>query len=484
MFGRKRGVGDFSAEIEAHLAAEIERLEEQGLGYQQARAAAHRAFGNVTKAQEWFYESGRWMWWEHFWQDLRYALRSLRKSPGFTFVALLTLALGIGANTAIFSIVDSFLLRPPPVKDPGQLAVLAFRQGNGPLLTQFSIADYGDIRVQASGAFSDMLGFQLSLDGISRRGKADRVLTNYVTSNYFSMLGLKPHLGRLFLPSEGQVPGADAVVVLSYAYWEGQLGGNTSIIGERILVNGRPSTVIGVAPRGFHGLDPAPGVQAFLPLAMLGTYEQGWPADFMTNRILQNLFVLARVRSGVSLAQATAALNVVARRLSAQYPQSDKGLQFSAYAERFARPDPATAPTVMTAAALFLMLVALVLLLACANVANLLLVRASTRQREMAVRAALGAPRVRLIRQLLTESILLAILGGLAGLFLGLWAARAVGSINLGTPVSVPLYFGFDWRIFVYAFGAALVTGILVGLLPALRVSRTKISTALHASGR
>ena len=484
LFHRRAADQELDEELRSHLERQIAANISTGMSQAEARRTAMQEFGGVEQLKEECRDMRHTNYIHDFLHDLRYGLRMLRKSPGFTAIAVLTLALGIGANTAIFGVVDSLLLRPLPVENPNQLTVLAFRQGNGPLLTQFSIADFRDIRSQNTGFFSDMLGFQLGFDGLSLEGKADRALTAYVSGNFFSMLGLKPYLGRLILPSEGETRGADPVIVLSYSYWKAHLGSDQGIIGKRILVNGQPNTVVGVAPQGFYGLYPAPGVEAYLPLAMVSSDEPGWPSDLMVNRILQNLYVVGRLRPGVSLQSAGAALNVTARRLSAQYPESNKGMTLSVCLERFARPDPGTAGTLIKVAALFLALVAMVLLLACANIANLLLVRATGREREMAVRAALGAVRSRLVRQLLTESVLLALLGGLAGLLLGLWGGRAIASIDLHQVVEVHLYSGFDWRIFAYSFTAAMLTGILVGMVPALRVSGTHISAALHESGR
>lgn len=484
LFHRRSADAELDSELDFHLQREIAARVSAGMSTAEARQAALRGFGGVEELKEECRDTRHTNYIHDFAQDVRYALRMIRKSPTFSAIIILTLALGIGANTAIFSLVDSLLLRPLPAKDPSQLTVLAFRQGHGPLLTQFSAADLRYIRAQASSAFSDMLGHMVAFDGVSLNGKADRALSTYVTGNFFSLLGMKPYAGRFFLPSEGETPGADPITVLSYGYWKTRFGADPEIVGKRILVNAHPCTVVGIAPPEFHGLYPAPAAYLYFPFGMIGTFEAGWPKDLLSNRALQNLYVLGRLRSGISLAAAQAQLNVVAQRLSAEYPETNKGMTLSVYSERFARPDPSTSSTLIKAAALFLALVGLVLLLACANIANLLLVRATGRAREMAVRAALGAARNRLVRQLLTESILLALFGGAAGLFLGILASQGIGSIDLHTPVPVSLVYGFDWRIFVYTFAAALLTGVFVGLIPALRASRTSISATLHESGR
>ncbi len=415
-------------------------------------------------------------------QDLRYGIRMLMKSPLFTTIAVLTLALGIGANTAIFSMVDSFLLRPLPVRAPYQLTVLTLEQNSKELQTEFSVADFDDIRNQTSNVFSEMMGYQFGLDGLSVNGKPDRILTNYVTGNYFQTLGLTPFLGRFTLPSEGKTPGADPVLVLSYSYWQTRFGADANVVGQKALIDGQPVTIIGVAPKGFRGMHSLLEAQGYLPFGMLSI--EAYPSDFMTNRNSRNLNVVARLKPGVSLQQAQAALNVVAQRLSQQYPESDKGLALGVFSERLSRPEPSRDNPLPKISALFLVLAALVLVLACVNVANILLVRATVRQREMAIRAALGAARSRLIRQLLTESLLLGILGGAAGILLGMWASGLVSSINLKTQLPVRLEFGFDWRVFGYAFAAALFTGIVVGIVPALRASRRSLSETLHQGGR
>src|SRR5271170_4021035 len=415
-------------------------------------------------------------------QDIRYGARMLLKNPGFLIVAVITLALGIGANTAIFSMVDAFLLRPLPVANPAQITVLAFQQQHGRFLTQFSLADYRDIQNQTTEVFSDVLAYQFGLDGLSVGGKADRVMTNYVSGNYFSALGLKPALGRLILPSEGAVPGADPVMVLAYSYWQTRFGGDPGIVGRRVSVDGHPITIVGVAPKGFVGVYPILSVQGYLPMGMATI--AGNPSDFMTNRQVRNVPILARLRPGVSLQQAQAVLTVVSQRLAQEYPDAHKDVSVAVFPELRARPNPDPKNTVLVVGSLFLGLAVMVLLLACVNVANILLVRATVREREMAIRAALGAARIRMIRQLLTESVLLAVLGGVAGALLGYWGSSALGSVNVQTDLPIHFDFGFDWRVFGFATAAALLTGIVVGVLPAVRASRGNLSSILHEGGR
>ena len=415
-------------------------------------------------------------------QDLGHAARQMRRTPTFALVAILTLALGIGANVAIFSIVNWLLIRPLPVKDPGQLIVLRLQQNLDILLATLSIPDYRDIRGQSTQVFGGLAGYELSLDGLSvEGGKADRIVTNYVTGNFFSVLGIKPALGRLIQSSEGEAPGADPVIVLSYAYWKQHLGSDPGIIGKKVSFNGHPVTVVGVAPEDFSGVQPILSTAAYLPLGMVALVQR---PGFMENRADRGLLVVGRLRGGVSLQRAQAALTVVSQRLSQQYPEVDKNVKTLVFLETSARlGDPRTGKTALVSG-LFMGLAVLVLLLACVNVGNVLLVRATVRDRELAIRAALGAGRGHLMRLLLTEGILLAILGGAAGMMLGIWGGAALRSVNLHTDFPIQFDFRFDWRVFLYSFGMAMVAGVLVAILPALRASRRDLNEVLHQGGR
>jgi predicted permease len=419
------------------------------------------------------------------WQDLWYGARMLRKNPGFTAIAILTIALGIGANTAIFSIVDWVLLRPLPISHPERMTYLTIQQ-KGRNTNGFSFPDFADIQKQTTSSFSDVATFDLGQDGLTIDGKTQPIFTGYVSGNFFQMLGIHPLMGRFILPSEGTVVGADPVLVLSYATWQTRFGGDPSVIGKSAAINGRRVTIIGVTPQGFQGPFIAIDFQGYLPIGMrTQTLDGSQPADFMTNRESRSMLVFARLKDGVSLDQARTELNVVSQRLAQEYPKTNEGMALHVWRLGPSGPNanPANSP-IGILAALFLGLAFLVLVLACLNVANMLLVRSAARGREMAVRAALGAGRGRLIRQLLAESLLLALLGCAAGIWVGLMASRAMSSVDLGTSIPFVMDFHFDWRVFAFAFGIALLTGILAGIVPALRASRTNLSTMLHDGER
>jgi len=419
---------------------------------------------------------------ETFLQDIRYGLRVLRKSPAFAAIAVITLALGIGANTTIFSMVDSFLLRPLPVRDPGQITTITEMQKDGTNNNFFSVPDYRDIRNQTTDVFSNLLGYQFGMDGLNANGRTDRILSNYVSGNYFSMLGLQPTLGRLILPAEGEVLGADPVMVLAYSYWQTRFGGDPEIVGKKVTLDGHPVTIVGVAPKDFEGISSFLRCQVYLPLGM--AFIDGYPMDFMTNRKTQMVMLYGRLHPAVGLKAAQAKLEVVEQRLAEQDPDSHKNQSLRIFPELRARPEPDPDNTMLVLSGLFLGLATLVLLLACVNVANILLVRATVRAREMAIRAALGAARSRLIRQLVTESVVLALAGGAAGVVIGLWGSSYVSSLNIHFDIPLRFDFSFDWRIFGFAMALALATGVIVGLIPALRASRQDLGTVLHDAGR
>ncbi|HUK31479.1 MAG TPA: ABC transporter permease, partial [Candidatus Acidoferrum sp.] len=419
------------------------------------------------------------------WQDLWYGARMLRKNPGFTAIAILTIALGIGANTAIFSIVDWVLLRPLPVSHPERMTYLTIQQ-KGRNTNGFSFPDFADIQKQTTSSFSDVAAFDLGQDGLTVDGKTQPIFTAYISGNFFQMLGIHPAAGRFILPTEGAVAGADPVVVLSYSTWVTRFGSDPSAIGKSVAVNGRHMTIVGVAPQGFQGISAGLDFQGYLPISMqTQTLDGSRPADYMTNRESRSMLILARLKDGVSLDQARSELDVVSQRLAKEYPKTNEDMAFHVWRLTPAGPNsnPENSP-IGTLGALFLGLAFLVLVLACLNVANMLLVRAAARGREMAVRAALGAARGRLIRQLLAESLLLAGLGCVAGIGVGLMASQAMSSVNVGATIPIVMNFQFDWRVFAFAFGIALLTGILAGIVPALRASRTDLSTMLHDGER
>ena len=416
-------------------------------------------------------------------QDLRFTFRQLRKAPSFTLTAVLTLALGIGANTAIFSLVNSLLLKPLPVPHAEQIMTVVRRENNGPLQQALSWPEFKEIRTQGGRSFSDIFAYTVSLDGLGVKGQQpDRILTTYVSGNFFEGLELKPAAGRLFLRSEGEVVGRDSVIVLGYDYWTQSFHGDPHIVGRQVTINGHPLTVVGVAPKGFQGMQGFVKASAFLPLSALPV--SGTPVSAMNDWQNRLLIVNARIRPGVSLKQANARLKIVAHDVTRLHPDIEKNLGIEAYPEPSLRINPGNPNTMLVIAGLFLSLAVMVLLLACVNVANLVLVRATVREREMAIRTALGARPGRLIGQMITESVTLALIGGVMGVVLGMWASNALSHIDLHADLPVMLSFDFDWRIFLYSFAIALLAGIVVGIVPALRIAKANVNTVLHEGSR
>ncbi len=393
------------------------------------------------------------------------------------------LALGIGVNTAIFSVLNSWLLRPLPVRTPDQIVVLTFSQQHQG--SNFSYFDLLDFRKQ-SDAFSDLFAYGLSVAGLSTTGRPTEFAYSSVTGNYFSALGVTPALGRFFLPGEGEASGAPLLVVLGNSYWQKNFGGDPGVVDKQVLLDGQPATIIGVAPKDFHGTFFAFDMDGFVTLNASAMDKQS--SKFWTDRHDRRLVVVGRLKPGVSLSQANSSANVIAHRLAVQYPSTNSDVTVQVIPERLARPAPLVSSFVPVIAGLFLTLAALVLLLACMNVANLLLARATTRRREMAIRSALGAGRVRLIRQMITESLLLALLGGIAGIFFGEWAISASGSalhsVTTTTNFAYKMDCHLDWRVFSYTFAAVIIAGIFAGLWPGLRAGHAGTEEVLHPGGR
>ncbi|MGA7081402.1 MAG: ABC transporter permease, partial [Terriglobales bacterium] len=414
-------------------------------------------------------------------QDVRYALRQLRKNPGITAVVVITLALGIGANTAVFSLINGFLIRPLPVPSPGQLVALAIEEKNSPLgALGFSYPEFSAFRQQA-GDSCEVFGQALAgSPGLTADGRTDRVSMTAVTSNYFSGLGVKPPLGRLIVPSEGEQPGEPAVIVLGYSFWLKRFGGDPSVIGKQVRVDGKPVEIIGVVPEEFHGSFSPFELDSYVPLSAI--FPSGAGSNFWTDRNLRPILAMGRLKSGVSLKQAQSLFDVISQRLASAYPASDKGFSVRVIPERLSRPIPYANKPFLIISALFLVLSAIVLLLASTNVVNILMARASSRMREMAIRTALGGSRGRLVRQMLTETMLLAILGGTGGVLLGLWADRLSASIHV-PDMPLQLASRFDWPVFTYALAAVLLTAMLAGLSPALNAARADVNAVLHQRG-
>ena len=414
---------------------------------------------------------------ETLFKDIRYGVRMLLKSPGFTIVAVLSLALGIGANTAVFSIVNSFLFAPLPVNEPGRLVSIFTLDVKNPGPLPTSHLNYIDYR-DKNEAFSEMLAYtfvQVNYSGGS--GESKQLFAEVVTGNYFDVLGVKATAGRTFLPDEDKTPGTHPVVVFSYASWKRDFGGDPELVGRTISLNRRDYAVVGIAPKDFTGTDLGGGPDMWVPMMM---HEQIQPAMTWYNQ-RRGLFLamIGRLKPGVSVEQAQSSMSALGSQLEQEYRNDNEGRNVKLIPLLTARTDPGGDGEAMLISGALMGVALIVLLIACANVTNLLLARATRRTREIAVRLAIGASRGRLIRQLMTESLVLSAIGGLAGFLVAYWSKGLLQAFVPfgGGPNDQDA--GLDPRVLVFAITVAALSGVLFGLAPALQASKPDLVPTL-----
>ena len=456
---------ELNEELRAHVDLLTERKLREGINAEQARREALLEVGGIEQVKERVREvrTGRPL--EDLAHDLRYAFRGLRKNQGFTAVAVLTLALGIGANTAIFTVINTVLLRPLPYEQPDQLVVLMETVSERPV--GVSYPNFVDWRNQTTALENVAAVRTRESFNLTGAGESERLAGRLVSANFLTTLGVKPIRGRDFLAEEDQ-PGAKPVVIISHALWQRRFGGDESIIGKQLTLSNQQFTVIGITPPDFQYAGEA---DVNVPIGLSAERFKLRTKD-------PGILAFARLKPGTSNAAATAELNTIAARLEQQYPDTNTGRRVRVESLRESLVGDIR-PTLLT----LLGAVGFVLLIACANVANLLLTRSAGRQREMAIRTALGAGRMRILRQLFTESIVLALAGGVVGLLLAIWGTRLIASyIPEGIPRMSEL--GVDARVLLFTLGAALLTGVFFGLAPALQSSDSNITETLKEGER
>jgi predicted permease len=477
IFRRRKLFDDLSEEMHLHIEERMEQLVSEGLSPEEAEQAARRAFGNRTVLEERSREVWQWPTLESIWADIRYALRQLKNSPGFSITVILSLTLGLGANTTIFTFVNALLLRPPAVADGGRLVEVLEHNARASGIESYSNLSYP--------GYVDLRDHNRSLSGFaafdgdphvvswSHGGQGEMVYGQLVSGNFFSVLGVEPALGRFFRPDEDKGGSSAPTVVISNSFWQRQLGGDRAALGRVLVLNGASYTVIGVAPQSFAGV-------------ILGSRHDFWTTLAMTPTLTHDqvrmgsdtsswLFGVGRLKPGVSRNEAQADLTVLTRTAHSSNPKA-AAMDAIAFPLQV-MPGPLRG-YVAAFTGLLMAAVGLVLLIACANAASLVLARAATRRRELAVRSALGASRFRIIRQALTESLMLSMMGGAGGLLVAYLSIPALLSL---TPATIPLSIEapLDWRVFVFVVIASLLSGIAFGLMPALRSTRRDLLPAL-----
>jgi predicted permease len=423
---------------------------------------------------------------EHLFADIKFALRWLRRSPGFTAVAILSLAIGIGFNTALFTIVDAVLFRPLPVDRPDRLAEVYTTSPDGDTYATSSYPDYLDLKTQ-NHVFSDMVGHSMIIAAVSSGDRSRMALGEVVTGNFFQMLGIRAEIGRTLMPDDDK-PGAPRTVVLSYGTWSRDYGSNPSVVGQTMRIHGQPYTIVGVASRSYSGMIPMVSAAMWMPMVHVEDGEPGGMISVVPSptgnsrnerRGTRWMFLKGRLKDGVTVAQAQADLQVVAQNLMTTYPQTNKDRKIAVVASQNVHIHPDADRALLPIAFGLMLVVGLVLLVACANVASMLLARASGRQKEIGIRLAIGASRSRLTAQLLTESCVMALLGAAAGIALAWALTQLAMSIKLPIPFPVAFALRIDGRVLMFTIAVTLVAAIIAGLAPALKATRPNLVNEL-----
>ena len=426
---------------------------------------------------------------ENLIKDIRYGIRSLVKRPGFTAIAIITLAVGIGANTAVFSIVNAILFRPRAVAEPERLVELYVGHARSPYETS-TYQDFLIFREQPE-VFSGLAAYRIEQFKLGGAEDVEQVIGEVVSGNYFEVLGVKAIGGRTFLPEEDSTPGTHPVAVISHGFWQRRFGANPAVIGQTITLNHKSLTVIGIAPPHYTGMLRGLAIEVWVPLMMMPQMRPESGMTFLNGRSSSWLSMVGRLRPGATLKQARARFDLITGQLRDAFPEYWRAKRegstevrekfVTVLPESETRILPDAYSSVYAAIALILTMINLVLLIACMNLAGLLLARGWERRREIAVRLALGAGRGRIVRQLLTESVLLALVAGVAGTLLAMWLTNLLVAFIPALPggIRLAIDLGIDWRVLAYTFGFSLLVGVLFGLVPALQISRPDLITAL-----